>query len=282
MTRPTLRTDVLIAQHQWPTWGGEQIATFLKRQRDMYKFIHDQSVRLLNHGYTPNEIAEILKLPASLANDWSTRDYYGTLSHNAKAVYQKYLVWYDANLANLSPLPPVEQARKAVEYMGGADAVIMRARDDFKAGNYRWVASVMNKVVFADPANRTARELGADALEQLGYQTEAATWHYLRGRLIDDPQVRALMNQADLDRAALESHLGNAQGCCLQSPRAVPTFEVSLALLVAHRDEFAHGEIGQGRAGWRQLRTQVLNESHRCRIAQAQLTVIQWLIRKLT
>jgi alkyl sulfatase BDS1-like metallo-beta-lactamase superfamily hydrolase len=151
----------------------------------MYKFIHDQSVRLLNRAYTANEIAETLKMPASLANDWSTRGYYGTLSHNAKAVYQKYLGWYDANPANLSPLPPVDQARRTVEYMGGADAVIARARDDFKAGSYRWVASVMNQVVFADPANRQARELGADALEQLGYQAEAATWRnaYLMGAM---------------------------------------------------------------------------------------------------
>jgi alkyl sulfatase BDS1-like metallo-beta-lactamase superfamily hydrolase len=179
------RTDVLIAQHQWPTWGSERIATFLKKQRDMYKFIHDQSVRLLNRAYTPSEIAETLKMPASLANDWSARGYYGTLSHNAKAVYQRYLGWYDANPANLSPLPPVDQARRTVEYMGGADAVIMRARDDFRAGNYRWVASVMNLVIFADPANRRARELGADALEQLGYQSEAASWRnaYLMGAM---------------------------------------------------------------------------------------------------
>ena len=118
------RTDVLIAQHQWPTWGGTRIAAFLKKQRDMYKFIHDQSVRLLNRAYTPGDIAETLRMPASLAGDWSARGYYGTLSHNAKAVYQKYLGWYDANPANLSPLPPVEQARRTVDYMGGADAVI--------------------------------------------------------------------------------------------------------------------------------------------------------------
>ena len=179
------RTDVLIAQHQWPTWGAERIAAFLKKQRDMYKFIHDQSVRLLNRGYTPGDIAETLKMPASLAADWSARGYYGTLSHNAKAVYQKYLGWYDANPANLSPLPPADQARRTVEYMGGADAVIARAREDFKAGDYRWVASIMNQVVFADPANRQARELGADALEQLGYQAEAATWRnaYLMGAM---------------------------------------------------------------------------------------------------
>jgi alkyl sulfatase BDS1-like metallo-beta-lactamase superfamily hydrolase len=179
------RTEVLIAQHQWPTWGTERITAFLKKQRDLYKFIHDQSVRLLNRGYTPNEIAETLKMPASLANDWSTRGYYGTLSHNAKAAYQKYLGWYDANPANLSPLAPVDQARRTVEYMGGADAVVAHAREDFKAGDYRWVASIMNQVVFADPTNRHARELGADALEQLGYQAEAATWRnaYLMGAM---------------------------------------------------------------------------------------------------
>jgi alkyl sulfatase BDS1-like metallo-beta-lactamase superfamily hydrolase len=179
------RADVLIAQHQWPTWGTERITAFLKKQRDMYKFIHDQSVYLLNRAFTPNEIAETLKMPASLANDWSTRGYYGTLSHNAKAVYQKYLGWYDANPANLSPLPPIDQARRMVEYMGGSDAVITRAREDFKAGNYRWVASIMNQVVFADPTNRQARELAADALEQLGYQAEAATWRnaYLMGAM---------------------------------------------------------------------------------------------------
>ena len=131
----------------------------------MYKFINDQSLRLMNQGYTPAEIAETLHMPASLEQEWSARGYYGTLRHNAKAVYQKYLGWYDANPANLNPLPPVENARKTVEYMGGADAVIARARDDFAKGEYRWVASAMNQVVFADPANRAARELGADALD---------------------------------------------------------------------------------------------------------------------
>jgi alkyl sulfatase BDS1-like metallo-beta-lactamase superfamily hydrolase len=177
------RSGVLIAQHHWPVWGAERIAGMLRRQRDMYKFIHDQSVRLLNHGYTPAEIAETLKMPASLASDWSTHGYYGTLSHNAKAVYQKYLGWYDANPANLSPLPPVETARRTIDYMGGADAVIARARKDYEAGQYRWVASIMREAVYADPANRAARELGADALEQLGYQAEAGTWRnaYLTG-----------------------------------------------------------------------------------------------------
>jgi alkyl sulfatase BDS1-like metallo-beta-lactamase superfamily hydrolase len=179
------KTDVEIAQHHWPMWGNDRIIAFLKKQRDLYKFMHDQTVRLLNEGLTPTEIAEQLKLPPSLASEWSARGYYGTLSHNAKAVYQFYLGWYDANPADLNPLPRAEMAKKQVDYMGGADAVIKRARDDFKAGQYRWVASVLSQVVFADPANREARNLEADALEQLGYQSEAATWRnaYLLGAL---------------------------------------------------------------------------------------------------
>lgn len=177
------RTDALIAQHHWPTFGNARVVSFLKKQRDLYKFIHDQSVRLLNHGYTPAEIAEQLKLPASLANEWAARGYYGTLSHNAKAVYQFYLGWYDANPANLNPLPPVEMAKKQIAYMGGADAVLKRAREDFRAGQYRWVASVASQLVYAEPDNKEARALAADALEQLGYQSEAATWRnaYLLG-----------------------------------------------------------------------------------------------------
>ena len=177
------KTDIVIAQHHWPMWGQERIVSFLKKQRDLYKFIHDQSVRLMNKGLTPTEIAEQLKLPASLANDWASRGYYGTLKHNAKAVYQFYLGWYDANPADLDPLPRAETALKEIAYMGGAEAVLAKAQDDFKAGQYRWVASVTSKLVFADPANKAARDLGADALEQLGYQSEAATWRnaYLVG-----------------------------------------------------------------------------------------------------
>jgi alkyl sulfatase BDS1-like metallo-beta-lactamase superfamily hydrolase len=179
------QAEVMVIQHHWPTWGKERIQSVLKKQRDLYKYIHDQSVRLLNHGFTASEIAEMLQLPPSLANEWHARGYYGSVSHNAKAVYQKYLGWYDANPANLNPLPPVEGGKKYVEYMGGASAVIQRARQDFKEGNFRWVAQVMNQVVFADPTNHEARELCADALEQLGYMAESATWRnaYLFGAL---------------------------------------------------------------------------------------------------
>lgn len=170
------RSEVMIAQHHWPKWGATNIDAMLRKQRDVYRYIHDQSVRLLNQGYTPREIAAQLRLPPSLEQEWSVRGYYGTLSHNSKAVYQKYLGWYDANPANLNPLPPAESAQRTVEYMGGAHAVIERAKKDFASGNYRWVAEVMNQVVFAEPTNMAARALAADANEQLGYQSESGIW----------------------------------------------------------------------------------------------------------
>jgi alkyl sulfatase BDS1-like metallo-beta-lactamase superfamily hydrolase len=178
-------TDVVFAQHHWPVWGHPRVVDFLTKQRDLYKYLHDQTVRLMNHGWKAAEIAERLALPQSLAGAWHVRGYYGTLSHNSKAVYQRYLGWYDANPAHLNPLPPVERSRKYVEYMGGAAAVLSRARKDFEAGEYRFVAEVMSQVVFADPSNTEARRLGADALEQLGYAAESATWRnaYLLGAL---------------------------------------------------------------------------------------------------
>ena len=179
------RTDILIAQHHWPAWNQEEAAHFLSLQRDLYKYIHDQSVRLMNQGHRPDEIAERIQLPASLASEWAARDYYGTLRHNARAIYQKYLGWYDANPANLNPLPAREAAVKAMEYMGGIEQVIARAQQDFERGEYRWVASVMSQAVFAEPDNQAARELNAAALEQLGYQAESGPWRnvYLSGAM---------------------------------------------------------------------------------------------------
>jgi len=179
------RTEILIGQHHWPTWGREKILDFLATQRDLYKYVHDQTVRLMNHGRRPAEIAEALTLPPGLSCDWTVRGYYGTISHNSKAVFQRYLSWYDGNPANLNPLPPRQTAAKYVEYMGGAEAALARARADFAKGEYRWVAQVTYQLVFADPDNKEARELAADALEQMGYQAESATWRnaYLFGAL---------------------------------------------------------------------------------------------------
>ena len=177
--------DVAFAQHHWPVWGTARVLDYLGAQRDLYKYLHDQTVRLMNHGYKAAEIAERLTLPRSLRSTWHVRGYYGTLSHNAKSVYQRYLGWYDANPANLNPLPPVERGRKYVEYMGGATAVLARAREDFARGEYRFVAEATSHVVFADPGNAEARRLGAAALEQMGYAAESATWRnaYLLGAL---------------------------------------------------------------------------------------------------
>ena len=175
--------DVVFAQHHWPVWDNHRVLDFLTKQRDLYKYLHDQTVRLMNHGWKAAEIAERLALPKSLAGAWHVRGYYGTLSHNSKSGYQRYLGWYDANPANLNPLPLVERGLKYVEYMGGAEAAIARARRDFERGEYRFVAEAMSHVVFADPSNTEARQLGADALEQLGYAAESATWRnaYLLG-----------------------------------------------------------------------------------------------------
>lgn len=176
-------SDVLFASHHWPRWGSDEIIAHLGRQRDAYRFIHDQTLRLANHGHTATEIAEELRLPPALAADPNLRGYYGTVSHNAKAVYQRYLGWFDGNPAHLQPLPPTEAGARYVEYMGGADAVVDRARDSFAAGDYRWVAEVVGHVVFAHPDHAAARALQADAFEQLGYQAESAPWRdfYLTG-----------------------------------------------------------------------------------------------------
>jgi alkyl sulfatase BDS1-like metallo-beta-lactamase superfamily hydrolase len=170
------KTEVLIGQHHWPTWGRAKVLDYLEAQRDLYKHIHDQTLRYMNKGWRPAEIAEVIDLPPGLAERWSARGYYGSVNHNVKAVYQRYLSWYDGNPGNLHPLPPAPSARKFVEYMGGAAEVIRRARADFGKGEFRWVAQVMKEVVYAEPGNKEARALCADALEQMGYQAESATW----------------------------------------------------------------------------------------------------------
>lgn len=178
------QAEVVFAQHHWPTWGGPAIREYLADQRDMYAFIDSQTLRLINQGQTPMEIAQSLaNLPPRLASKWYSRDYYGSLSHNVRAVYQRYMGFYDGNPANLDPLPPQAAGKRYVAAMGGADQVLAQARQAFAEGDYRWVAQLVNHLVFAEPGNTAARELQADALEQLGYQSENATWRnaYLSG-----------------------------------------------------------------------------------------------------
>ncbi|WP_330115280.1 alkyl sulfatase dimerization domain-containing protein [Pseudomonas sp. JS3066] len=178
------KAEVMFAQHNWPTWGREGIRTLLADQRDMYAFINNQTLHLLNLGLTPLEIADaVKKLPGELDRKWYTRGYYGTLSFNTRAVYQRYLGFYDGNPANLDPLPPVESGKRYVAALGGADKVLQLMRAAMEQGDYRWAAQLGNNLVFADPENKAAREAQADALEQLGYSSESAIWRniYLTG-----------------------------------------------------------------------------------------------------
>jgi alkyl sulfatase BDS1-like metallo-beta-lactamase superfamily hydrolase len=175
--------EVAFASHHWPTWGKERIIEWISLQRDLYAYLHDQTLRMLNQGLVGAEIAETLQLPPALEEAWHAHGYYGSVSHNVKAIYQRYMGWYDANPAHLWPHPPVEAARRYVAFMGGADAVVAKARESFEAGDLRWVAEVLNHVVFAEPGHEAATELLADTYEQLGYGAENGTWRsvYLSG-----------------------------------------------------------------------------------------------------
>ena len=148
------KADAMCGQHHWPVWGAARIDTMIRQQRDLYKFAHDQTIRLMNHGLTATEIAEAIRLPKSLDGAWHARGYYGHIRHNVKAIYQKYLGWYDANPVNLDPLPPVESGKKYVEYMGGAETILARAAKDFAKGEFRFVAQAVSHLVFAEPDNR--------------------------------------------------------------------------------------------------------------------------------
>jgi alkyl sulfatase BDS1-like metallo-beta-lactamase superfamily hydrolase len=177
------KSDIMFAAHGIPRFGQKEIVDFLARHRDSYKFLHDQSVRLMNAGLTGSEISEVLKLPEVLAKQWYNRGYYGTMSHNSKAVYQRYMGWYDANPANLWPLPPEPAAKLYVEAMGGVQSVMDRAKAAADKGEYRWAATLLNHLVFADEKNTIVRELLASVYTQLGFQSEAGTWRniYLTG-----------------------------------------------------------------------------------------------------
>lgn len=177
------KTDVMFVSHGWPRWGQADVAEFMAHHRDAYKYLHDQTVRLMNKGYTAAEIAEVIALPENLASKWYNRGYYGTMSHNSKAIYQRYLGWFDGNPANLNPWPPEESGKRYVAAMGGARKALKVAQKAFDTGDYRWSAQVAGHIVFADDTNGKARDLLARSFEQLGYQAEGSLWRnmYLTG-----------------------------------------------------------------------------------------------------
>ncbi|MFA7821021.1 alkyl/aryl-sulfatase [Aeromonas dhakensis] len=177
------QAQVKFQSHHWPRWGNASIVDYFKKQRDLYKYIHDQSVRLMNMGYTGEEISEKIALPPELNDFWPNRGYYGTLRHNSRAVYQRYMGWYSGNPSDLDNLPPEMVGPKYVEFMGGKQALLKKAKASFDKGEYRWVAEVLKHLVFTNPNNQEGKLLLADALEQLGYQAESGPWRsvYLQG-----------------------------------------------------------------------------------------------------
>ncbi len=176
INRYAARSDVLFASHHWPTWGTERLTEFLAVQRDLYGYLHDQTLRALNKGATGIEIAEDIELPPAISRAWHTHGYYGSVSHNVKAIYQRYMGWFDGNPATLWQHPPVESAKRHLDFMGGAGEVVRKARESYAAGDFRWAAQVLNYVLFAEPGHDEARALQADTLEQLGFGAENGTW----------------------------------------------------------------------------------------------------------
>lgn len=219
--------EVVFQSHNWPHWGNDEIIPYMENTAAAYKFINDQTLLYINKGYTMNEISHMLKLPEALEKVWYTRQYYGTLAHNAKAVYQRFMGWYDANPVHLGQLAPTESAKKYVEYLGDTDEVLRKAREDFEKGEYQWVAEITNVLVFDNPKNTQARYLCADALEQLAYTVESGIWRnaYLSGAVelrngtTNDPKLRAT-GSSDALRAMSPSMIFDYMGILLDSNAA--------------------------------------------------------------
>ncbi|EGA5119089.1 MBL fold metallo-hydrolase [Salmonella enterica] len=177
------KAEVLFMPHTWPVWGNQHINDYIGKYRDTIKYIHDQTLHLANQGYTMNEIGDMIKLPKNLENNWASRGYYGSVSHNARAVYNYYLGYYNGNPADLHPYGQVEMGKRYVKALGGSAHAINLARDAYRQGDYRWAAELLKQVIAANPGDQTAKNLQADTFEQLGYQAESATWRgfYLTG-----------------------------------------------------------------------------------------------------
>ncbi|MDE1460737.1 alkyl/aryl-sulfatase [Spartinivicinus poritis] len=216
--------DVMFASHHWPIWGNEKVKEFLSSQRDMYRYLNDQTLRMLNKGYTGAEIAEVFEMPPSLQQNWACRGYYGTVNHNTKAVYDRYLGWFDGNPSNLHALPPKESAEKYVALIG-ADILLEEATSAYNNGDYRWAAELLGKLVYAQPDNSDAKQMQADVFEQLGYQAEAGTWRncYLMAALElreGIPPLNPGGGSADIIDAMTAPMVFDTLGVQLNGPRA--------------------------------------------------------------
>ena len=241
-------TEYLVSGHNWPVFGKQEVQVFLGQQRDGIKFMHDQTLRMMNFGYVPSEIANQIEFPPSLARLWHLRGYYGTLKHNVRGIYAYYLGWYDGNPATLDELPPRALARKTIDYMGGMNMVIDRAREDYERGDYRWVVHILNQVLWADPKNVAARELASAAHTQLGYSAENATWRnaYLSAAieltegLPEIPKLHRVLR--DVTRSMSVLHMLDALSIRLNASRSEgKAFEINWIL--SDSDELAHSEL---------------------------------------
>ena len=216
----------IFSTHNWPRFGNSEVVSFMQAQRDCYQYIKDQTLRLMSLGYTINEVGRMISLPKALSDCFFNGEFYGTVSHNAKAVYQKYLGWYDSNPVNLNKLLPKDSAVKYVEYMGGPEKILAAAKIDFDNGEYQWVAEVTKQIIYADPDNETAKLLCADALEQLGYISESGPWRNEYLHAADElrhgvkiPDTGVTMNE-DVLSALSERHFATMLAIRLNGTRA--------------------------------------------------------------
>ncbi len=245
VTRYGETAEVTFQSHNWPHWGNDTVNDYLVNTASIYRFINDQTLTYINQGYTSDEISNMIELPNELQKVWYTRQYYGTVAHNSKAVYQKYMGWYDANPVNLNPLTPQESAKKWQEYLdcGSVNEALRKAKTDFDNGEYQWVAEFTNTLVYSDPKNEAARLLCADALEQLGYQSESGTWRnaYLSGALelrngnADSAATRA-SNSGDMLKNMTASMLFDYMGILLDK-KAISQEDFSINIELADTNE---------------------------------------------
>jgi alkyl sulfatase BDS1-like metallo-beta-lactamase superfamily hydrolase len=241
------RSDVIASSHCWPRFGQSEVKGWLAGQRDNYRYMHDQTLRMMNKGMTQAEIAEVLKAPPAIGDQWFNKGYYGTYSHNSKAIYQYYLGWYDAVPANLNPHPPEIRAGKMVAAMGGAKKVLAEAKKAMKAGDYRWSSDLLNQLVFAEPKNVEGRALLADSYEQQGYQSESAIWRnmFLTGARELRAGMKAGINAQSIDMiSAIPTGLLLDSVSTRLDPNVIGNAALALNFVISDRKETAKVTIG--------------------------------------